>query len=73
MWTVNVDKAVDAKLKKIPSSDKARIQKAIDDLEYDPKSLDISPLVGREGYRLKVGSWRLLMDIAETCTKNNQL
>ena len=65
MWTVNVDKAVDKKLKKIPNPDKERIQQAIDDLETKPEQLDIKPLVGREGYRLKVGGWRLLMDINE--------
>ncbi|MBQ9629906.1 MAG: type II toxin-antitoxin system RelE/ParE family toxin [Synergistaceae bacterium] len=65
MWTVNVDKSVDKKLKKIPNPDKARIQQVIDDLEVKPEQLDIKPLVGREGYRLKVGGWRLLMDINE--------
>ena len=65
MWTVNVDKAVDKKLKKIPNPDKEKIQQAIDDLETNPEQLDIKPLVGREGYRLKVGGWRLLMDINE--------
>lgn len=65
MWTVNVDKSVDNKLKKIPNPDKARIQQVIDDLEIKPEQLDIKPLVGREGYRLKVGGWRLLMDINE--------
>lgn len=65
MWTVNVDKAVDKKLKKIPNPDKSRIQQAIDDLEIKPEQLDIKPLVGHEGYRLKVGGWRLLLDINE--------
>lgn len=65
MWTVNVDKAVEKKLNKIPNPDNARIQRAIDDLETQPEQLDIKPLVGREGYRLKVGGWRLLMDINE--------
>lgn len=65
MWTVNVDKTVDKKLKKIPNPDKFRIQQAIDDLEIKPEQLDIKPLVGREGYRLKVGGWRLLLDINE--------
>ncbi len=65
MWTVNVDKTVDKKLKKIPNPDKSRIQQAIDDLEINPGQLDIKPLVGREGYRLKVGGWRLLLDINE--------
>ena len=51
MWTVNVDKSVDKKLKKIPNQDKVRIQQVIDDLEVKPEQLDIKPLVGREGYR----------------------
>lgn len=66
MWTVNIDKSVDKRLKKIPNPDKARIQNAINDLETKPETLDIKPLVGHEGYRLKVGGWRLLMDIEET-------
>ena len=56
MWNVHVDKSVDRKLKKIPNPDKERIQNAIDILEY-------SPVIGRPGYRLRVVSWRLLMDM----------
>ena len=63
MWIVNVDKFVDKRLKKIPEPEKSRIQQAIDDLEFNPEILDIKPLVGREGYRLKVGGWRLLLDM----------
>ena len=65
MWTVNVDKFVDKRLKKIPEPEKSRIQKALDVLEVAPETLDVKPLVGRSGYRLKVGGWRLLMDIYE--------
>ena len=63
MWTVNVDKAVDKRLKKIPEPEKSRINQAINDLEIKPETMDIKPLVGRSGYRLKVGGWRLLMDM----------
>ncbi len=63
MWTVNVDKFVDKRLKRIPEPEKSRIQQVIDDLEVKPETLDIRPLVGRSGYRLKVGGWRLLLDI----------
>ena len=65
MWTVNVDKFVDKRLKKIPEPEKSRIQQALDVLEVAPETLDVKPLVGRSGYRLKVGGWRLLMDIYE--------
>ena len=63
MWTVNVDEYVDRKLRKIPNPDKRRIQQAIFDLENGPEGLDIKPLSGRSGYRMRVGGWRLLMDI----------
>ena len=63
MWTVNVDKFVDKRLKKIPEPEKSRIQQALDVLEVAPETLDVKPLVGRSGYRLKVGGWRLLLDI----------
>ncbi|MBQ3646413.1 MAG: type II toxin-antitoxin system RelE/ParE family toxin [Synergistaceae bacterium] len=65
MWRVNVDEAVERRLKKIPNPDKKRIQHAIDILEYNPEILDIKPLIGHGSYRLRVGSWRLLMDIFE--------
>ena len=63
MWTVNVDKAVDKRLKKIPEPEKSRINQAINDLEIKPEIMDIKPLVGRIGYCLKVVGWRLLMDM----------
>ena len=63
MWTVNVDKFVDKRLKKIPEPEKSRIQQALDVLEVAPETLDVKPLVGRSGYRLKVGGWRLLLDM----------
>ena len=65
MWTINVDKSVDKCLKKIPEPDRSRINQAIDDLEVKPETLDIKPLVGREGYRLRIRGWRLLIDIDE--------
>ena len=38
MWRVNVDEAVERRLKKIPNPDKKSIQHAIDILEYNPES-----------------------------------
>ena len=63
MWTVNVDEAVLKRLDKIPNPDKNRIAQAIYDLEDKIELLDIKKLAGREGYRLRVGKWRILLDI----------
>ena len=63
MWKVVLNKLVQRKLSRIPNPDKARIKQAICALEDRHETLDIRPLVGRSGYRLKVGGWRLLLDI----------
>ena len=65
MWTVHIEKTVLKRLKRIPNPDNARICQAIIDLEDKPEQLDIKPLVNRDCYRLRVGDWRLLMDIDE--------
>ena len=65
MWTVVLNKAVRRKLESIPEPDKTRIKQAINDLQTIPEQLDIKPLTGRNAYRLRVGGWRLLMDVYE--------
>ena len=63
MWSVIIDDEVWDRLEKIPNPDKKRIQKSILALESGPDFLDIKKLVGRKDYRLRVGKWRLLLDI----------
>ena len=63
MWTVNVDESVWKRLDKIPNPDKNRITQAIYDLEDKIELLDIKKLTRREGYRLRIGKWRILLDI----------
>ncbi len=65
MWNVEIDKAVQNKIKKIPEPEKGRIKQAIIKLRDMPELLDIKKLVGRSGYRLRVGKWRLIIDIYE--------
>ncbi|MBQ9418847.1 MAG: hypothetical protein IJU31_00565 [Synergistaceae bacterium] len=65
MWTVRLRSDVKRKLRQIPNPDKERIKQAIVDLNDMPELLDIKKLSGRDGYRVMVGKWRLLMDIYE--------
>ena len=60
---VRVNKAIVRRLRRIPEPDKGRLIQAILDLENGPEGADIRPLVGREGYRLRVGGWRMLLDM----------
>ena len=65
MWTVLLKKSVRRRLELIPNPDKERIKRAINTLAYAPELLDIKPLKGRDDYRLRVGDWRLILDIDE--------
>jgi mRNA interferase RelE/StbE len=50
-------------LKQLNEPDKSRIIKALKKLELDPPQGDIKSLVGKDGYRLRVGGYRALFDI----------
>lgn len=51
-------------LKRIPSDDQARIRLAIDAMEENPLLGDVRKLKGgREGFRRRVGGWRIFFDI----------
>ena len=63
MWTVALKKSVKRKLSQIPNPNKERIKQAIRDLVDKPEVLDIKLLKGRADYRVRVGDWRLVMDI----------
>jgi mRNA interferase RelE/StbE len=41
---------------------KSKLKKALENLGKEPPSGDIIPLQGRDGYRLRVGSFRILFD-----------
>jgi len=45
---------------------KHRIHKALSDLANDPPSGDIVKLQNKDGYRRRVGDYRLVFDITET-------
>ncbi len=65
MWTVAINKIVRRKIERIPEPEKTRIKQALKYLETNPELLDIKPLTGRDTFRLRVGGWRLLMDVYE--------
>ncbi|MBR1672131.1 MAG: type II toxin-antitoxin system RelE/ParE family toxin [Fretibacterium sp.] len=62
-WTVTVDKSVMRRLQRIPNPDRERLIQAILAVKNGPEGLDIRPLEGRDGYRFRVGGWRILLDM----------
>lgn len=49
-------------LNRLREPNRSRILKALDKLENDPPDGDIKALTGRNGYRLRIGNYRLLFD-----------
>ena len=49
-------------LARMPAKQRQRFEAAFERLQRDPDSpeLDVKPLTGRSGYRLRIGRWRAL-------------
>ena len=52
-------------LEKLNEPTKSRIKKAIKKLELNPPQGDIKSLVGKDGYRLRIGDYRAIFDIID--------
>ena len=50
---------------KINEPTKSRVKRALVKLSEEPPDGDIKKLQGRDGYRIRIGGWRILFDIIE--------
>ena len=55
-------------LRRLPSQESVRIRSKISQYASDPQSLanNVKKLTGEDGFRLRVGDWRVLFDESET-------
>ena len=63
MWTITAGKNVRRRLEGISNPDRERIINAMKNLKNHHELLDIKKMVGLPYYRLRVGKWRLIMDM----------
>ena len=63
-WKITISPEMVKRMEKIPNPERRRLLSAIDAL-HSGLSGDIRPLRGREEWRLRVGGWRILMNINE--------
>ena len=61
-WTIIISPIAEKRISKIPNPDRRRILEGIKAL-YDGLSGDLKPLHGKGGWRLRIGGWRVLMDL----------
>lgn len=62
-YRVLVTRSVQKQLLKLPKTATDRLQAAIDDLAHDPRPSGVKKLKGLEGYRIRVGDYRVLYSI----------
>ena len=64
MKQISTTKAAIKALRRMPSNSAALIRAKIEAYAQDPNSQanNVKPLKGREGIRLRVGDWRVIMD-----------
>ncbi|HEY2988904.1 MAG TPA: type II toxin-antitoxin system RelE/ParE family toxin [Candidatus Binatia bacterium] len=62
-YQIFVEKSAARNLRNIPYSNKLRIDKAIQSLAVSPRPLGCTKLTGRDGYRIRVGNYRVLYTI----------
>lgn len=65
MYNVVVEKAVIKQLQKIPPPYYSSIKEALEGLAVNPRPSGYLKLKGREGYRIRVGTYRIIYEIKD--------
>ena len=63
MYRITVARPARKQLLQVPDKAKAAIQAAIDALATNPRPSGVKKLKGQEGYRIRVGDYRILYSI----------
>jgi len=63
LYQITVTRSARKQLLQIPDKAKAAIQAAIGALATDPRPSGVKKLKGQEGYRIRVGDYRILYSI----------
>ena len=63
--TVELAPSVKKYLDSLDASIKSRIKKALRKVALEPPQGDIVPLSGQDGFRLRVGKYRVLFDVTD--------
>ena len=69
MYEVVIDRYAQKQLSKIPPPHFNRIVKAINDLANTPRPLGCKKLTGRPGFRIRIGTYRVIYTIEDKILK----
>jgi len=63
MYKIDITKSAQKKLSKLPAKERDRISEKIDALAHEPRPSGCKKLMGREGYRIRIGNYRVIYNI----------
>ena len=65
MYRIVLTKTATKSLSKVPQADVKRIRRKLKSLAANPfaEHLQVKRLIGRDGFRLRIGDWRVIYDI----------
>ena len=69
MYSIVIEKDVIKQLSKIPTVDYKKIKTAINALSENPSPIGYLKLKGRQGYRIRVGNYRVIYEIEDGVLK----
>jgi mRNA interferase RelE/StbE len=69
MYSVFIEKLAEKQLAKIPPPHFNRITKALQSLSTNPRPSGCKKLKGRDGYRIRVGDYRIIYTIEDDVLK----
>jgi mRNA interferase RelE/StbE len=64
-YEIEIEKRAFKALKKIPVIDRNKIIKAIENLAIQPRPAYSKKLVGRAGWRIRIGNYRVIYEIED--------
>ncbi len=65
MYRIEIDKAAEKAIKSLDKPIRLRIEAAIDDLCSEPRPSGCTKLTGHDGWRIRVGTYRILYEIMD--------
>ena len=71
MYRLTIRKQAIKTLQRMRDRDTSRVRDELDKLAQNPdrQDIDVTPLRGRPGFRLRVGTWRVIFERAEETRK----
>jgi mRNA interferase RelE/StbE len=64
-YTVFITKSVQKQLQNLPDEIAGKIEQKMLQLEDDPRPIDCKKLRGRDGFRVRVGNYRIIYEVKD--------